>query len=110
LHVKYVLVQTPMLDAFKDKQNFRDKGIKKLPHEMVKSIKMPFLVDSLDLKDGYINYAELVPEAAERGYITFHQLNAQVTNLSNIPEHITTEKPAVINASCMVMDRAKLVA
>ncbi|WP_299760539.1 hypothetical protein [uncultured Pontibacter sp.] len=108
VRIKYVLVQTPSLIAFKDKQHFNIKGKKPMPHEMVQSIKTPFLIDSLELKNGYARYAELVPEAAERGHITFHKLNAVATNISNIPEQISMEKPAVIKASTMVMDRAKL--
>ncbi|WP_276496049.1 hypothetical protein [Pontibacter litorisediminis] len=108
LHVGHVLLQTPALNAFKDKQNFQDKSNKELPHQLVQRIKTPFLIDSVELKNGYIRYAELVPKAQERGHITFHQLNAIITNVSNIPEQISVDKPAVVQASSMVMDRAKL--
>ncbi|OKL41421.1 hypothetical protein A3841_10200 [Pontibacter flavimaris] len=108
VRVKYALLQSPTLTAFKDKQNFQDKGRKKLPHELVQSIKTPFLIDSLELKSGYIRYAELVPEAAERGHITFHHLNAGFSNISNIKGQVTREKPTIVKASTKVMDRALL--
>ncbi|WP_266205708.1 hypothetical protein [Pontibacter kalidii] len=108
IRVKYALLQTPSLVAFKDKQNFQDRGTKKLPHQLVQSIKTPFLIDSLDLQDGYIRYSELVPEAVERGHITFHHLNAGFSNLSNIQGQITRENPAIVTASTQVMDRARL--
>lgn len=108
IRIRQILLQSPMLEAFKDKQHFRNKGEKELPHDLVQSIKTPFLVDTLEVKSGYVRYEELVPEASERGHITFHQVNVLASNISNIPSQITLEKPAVINASSMVMDRAKL--
>ncbi|TPE43150.1 AsmA family protein [Pontibacter mangrovi] len=108
VRVRHVQLLNPSLTAFKDKQHFQDKGTKQLPHAMVQSIKTPFLLDTIALKHGYIRYAELVPQAQERGHITFHHLRALITNLSNMPEHISMEKPAVVQATTKVMDRAKL--
>lgn len=82
--------------------------MKLMPHELVQRVKTPFLVDTLELQGGYIRYSELVPEARERGHITFHQVNALMTNISNMPGQTTTKKPAVIQASARVMDRAVL--
>ncbi|MCX2739218.1 DUF748 domain-containing protein [Pontibacter anaerobius] len=108
IRVKHLALQKPSLVAFKDKQHFEDKGTKELPHDMVQSIKTSFLIDFLELIDGYIRYAELVPKAVERGHISFHKLNVSITNLSNIPEQISMDNPALVQASTMVMDRAKL--
>lgn len=108
VHIKHVLLQTPTLNAFKDKKNFQDKGNKRLPHEMAQSIKTPFKLDSIEVRSGYIRYAELAPEAEERGHIAFHHINALITNLSNMPEQVTIKKPAVIQAKTWVMDRANL--
>ncbi|MDX5438492.1 MAG: DUF748 domain-containing protein, partial [Pontibacter sp.] len=105
---RHVLLSEPSLDAFKDKQSSESKGRKPLPHEMVQNIKTPFHIDSVVVRQGYVRYTELVPKAEERGHITFNSLDATLTNLTNIPEQISIDNPAVIQASTLVMGKAPL--
>ncbi|MCC9135313.1 hypothetical protein ACFSKU_11725 [Pontibacter silvestris] len=106
---KHLLIVNPNLSAFKDKKNFPDENEQKpLPHEMVQSVSTKFLIDTIDVKGGFIRYAELVPKAEKPGYITFQELNVTITNLSNIPAQISLEHPAVIQANTMVMGKSSL--
>ncbi|AKD04789.1 hypothetical protein POKO110462_10115 [Pontibacter korlensis] len=108
LKAKHLLLQTPSLIAFKNKKDFQDEENKPTPHEIVQGIKPRFLLDTLEIQNGYIRYEELAPAATERGHITFHKVSSTIANVSNIPEHMTNENPAVVKVSTMVMDRAKV--
>lgn len=103
-----LLLQNLKMEAFKDKQHYQDKGTKPLLHEMAQSVKTPFLVKKLELQNGYIRYAELVPKASERGYITFNAIQISGTNLSNMPAHMTAKTPAILYASSKIMGKAPL--
>lgn len=106
---KQLLVLSPTLSAYKDKKNFANiDEEKQLPHEMVQRIKPKFLFDSIMIKKGFIRYDELAAHADEPGHVTFQNLNATITNLSNVPGQITLENPAVIQAHTMVMGKASL--
>ncbi|RIJ41562.1 AsmA family protein [Pontibacter oryzae] len=103
-----LLLQDLTMEAFKDKQHYKDKGTKQLIHEMAQSVKTPFRVEKLELKNGYIRYSELVPKAIERGHITFNFLQVSGSNISNMPKYMTLKTPAVIHASTKVMGKAPL--
>ncbi|WP_347160386.1 hypothetical protein [Pontibacter chitinilyticus] len=103
------VINSPHLNSFKDKKNFRDSGDKNpLPHQLMQQMKQQFLVDTVQIRNGYIRYAELVPQATKRGYITMENLYATATNLTNIPGHISHKNPAVIEAKMKVMGKAPL--
>lgn len=94
------------LSAFKDKKNFTEKSPKPLPHDLAQQVKTPFRIDTVALKRGYVRYEELAEEASETGHITLEKLQATITNVSNMSEHMSMEKPAVAEASAMVMGKA----
>jgi phenolic acid decarboxylase len=94
------------LTAFKDKKNFGERSPKPLPHDLVQQIQTAFKVDTIEIKRGYARYEELAEEASETGYITLEKLNATLTNVSNMPEHVSMDIPAVAQASGMVMGKA----
>ncbi|GAA4427623.1 hypothetical protein GCM10023188_10940 [Pontibacter saemangeumensis] len=102
---RHLLITGPELKAFKDKQNFENKGSKPLPHELAQQIQTKFLLDSVEVNSCYIHYSELVPKAAKPGNISLQQLNIKMRNVSNMPAHISEKNPAVIQASGLVMGK-----
>lgn len=102
---RHLSITGPELKAFKDKQNFENKGSKPLPHELAQQVQAKFLLDSVELKHGYIHYSELVPDAAEPGNINLQQVNITMRNVSNMPAHMSEKNPAVVQASGLVMGK-----
>ncbi|GAB3527041.1 hypothetical protein GCM10027443_02990 [Pontibacter brevis] len=102
---RQLLIHDPSFYIFKDKKNFSNKTKTPLLHEMVQNMPTKFLLDSLKLKSGFIEYEEIVPEAAVRGRMTLENLNISMSNFSNMPEHISMENPAVAHVRGVVMGK-----
>lgn len=102
---QHLLIQEPSLEIFKDKKNFENKYKRPFPHEMVQNLQTKFLVDTVELKSGFIKYETIVPEAAEQGLFTLEKLEVTVSNFSNMPEHMSMEHPAVVQANGLVMGK-----
>ncbi|WP_147294212.1 hypothetical protein [Pontibacter diazotrophicus] len=107
LIARHLLIQEPSLDIFKDKKNFENKYKRPFPHEIVQNVQVKFLVDTVELTSGFIKYETIVPEAAERGLFTLENLEITVSNFSNMPEHISMENPAVVQANGLVMGKTR---
>ncbi|MBW7468542.1 hypothetical protein ABID22_003948 [Pontibacter aydingkolensis] len=110
LEANHILIQSPDITAFKDKKHFKDKGIKPLPHDIAQSIKAQFRIDTIRLRSGFARFEVLDEKATETGYIYFSGLNGSLTNITNKPERISRENPAVIRASALIMGKTKMEA
>ena len=102
---QHLLITNPQMSSFKDKQRFENKGRQPLPHELVQQMQTKFLLDSVEVLNGYFRYAELVPKAAERGHINVQNLNITLLNLSNIPQHMSDKKPAIAHVNGVLMGK-----
>ena len=93
--------------SFRDKRlPFPEKEDTKLPMEMVNSLPVKVHCDSLLLTDSYIQYEEHRKNADKAGIVKFHQLNAQILNLSNIDSLI--EGTTTMKASAKLMNKSQL--
>ncbi|TVR78870.1 MAG: hypothetical protein EA412_07750 [Chitinophagaceae bacterium] len=70
---------------------YRDKNVPfdytrrpKMPAQLVSSIPFDIKLDSLFVKDAFIQYEEVAEGKAEPGVINFHNLNAVIDNLTNV--------------------------
>ncbi|MCJ8163661.1 hypothetical protein MKJ04_02330 [Pontibacter sp. E15-1] len=106
--VRHVAVREPALRVFKDKQNFKNKGAQPLPHELAQHMKAKFCLDSVEIENGFIRYAELVPKAIKRGHINLQNLHMTLRNVSNMPRYTSDKKPAVIKATGKVMGKVQM--
>ncbi|MEJ8802400.1 hypothetical protein [Pontibacter sp. H249] len=110
VYIQHILINEPNLDAYKDKHNFKDKGVKPLPHDLVQQVKFKLNVDTVQVKNAYMRYEELSQGATETGHIFFSRLNGTVTNLTNIPSKISKSKPAVVSARALLMGKTEFQA
>ncbi|MBB6610188.1 hypothetical protein H7F15_03980 [Pontibacter sp. Tf4] len=104
----YLLLDKPVLRSYKTRKSGEPEERKPLPHDMVQHIKTPFLIDTLKVRNGDVRYTELALAAQEPGSITLNSLYATITNLSNMPAHISDKKPALLQSSFLVMNKAKV--
>ena len=110
IDINRVLILEPNLNSYKDKKNFEEKGEKPLPHDLAQSATLKFRVGSIEVKDGYTRYEELAENATETGHIYFTGLNGSISNLTNRPEGISRESPAVVKVQALLMGKARMQA
>ena len=104
----HLLVDGVEFSAFKDKKHFDNKPPKPLPHDIVQNVPIMFSIDTVTVENMYARYEELAEEAKEPGHVFFDNLGGTITNLSNIPEQMTMEHPAVLQASALLMGKMPL--
>lgn len=90
---------------YPEKEN---KSEKPLPQQMLHNLDFPVIVNSLSLTESYIRYTELEEHTDERGYLDFTNLNATISNITNIPERIDENGDLVLEAETDVMDKSRL--
>lgn len=108
---KYIALETVDLDVYRDKRPpAPPENYPPLPHEMLRSIPIPFSVDSLSLMNSNIRYTERAPETEEAGYIEFADLSATFRNLSNNEKRWAQGENPTLHAETKVMGKALLTA
>ncbi len=74
----------PSIDLYKDKSLEADNPTRKpMPQDLLKQVKFPFIIDTIQLVDGLISYEEQMPDIRESGKITAQQFNATIRGMSN---------------------------
>ncbi len=93
-----------------DKQKPRNPnpGIAWYPHENVQSMGLEFAVDEVVLQNGGVRYSERHREGERVGSIWWDRMQGRLTNLSNDPDRMTLETPAVLAISARMLDEAFL--
>ncbi|MEM6641632.1 MAG: hypothetical protein AAF616_01520 [Bacteroidota bacterium] len=84
IHISKIELQESDLLVYRDKRlPFPEDQVGQLPAEQIASIPMPIRIDTL-LVNGKVAYEEHPEDYDITGIITFDQMKAQVTNLTNI--------------------------
>ncbi|MEO0332522.1 MAG: DUF748 domain-containing protein, partial [Bacteroidota bacterium] len=111
LKSKSLLIDGVQLDAFKDARTPRDTE-RTLPmhQEMLTSLGFQLTLDTVRVANGFVNYAERVPDASQDGIITFEQLNALLQNVTNHPGHIADSVVFSMEVGAEVMGQGTLKA
>jgi hypothetical protein len=81
---------------------------KPLPAETIRNIPVPFQLDTLQVENGLFIIEMLAPKAFESGQITLNQFQAQILNITNIPESLAVDPAMALNAEFKVMDKVQL--
>lgn len=63
------------------------------------TVEVPFAIDTIRLEDSRIRYSELSKGSVRPGELTLEELNGVVVNLTNDPEKMTHETPAVAHVT-----------
>jgi hypothetical protein len=96
--------------VFRNKQYPREEnpGEKPLPQQLLDGLDFSVGLDSVILHNGTIRYTELEEHSDERGIVEFAELNATVTNITNIGENIRENGNMVLDAETSIMGESKL--
>ncbi|MBD1396069.1 hypothetical protein H9Q13_02735 [Pontibacter sp. JH31] len=102
LAASHVVIMNPSLSTYMDRKHFSPKGNKPLPHDMVQDLQTGLNLQKIEVKGMHIRYEELAPQAVETGVITFNNLYATITNISNDKKRMSAKTPAVIDAKTSI--------
>ncbi|AZB09505.1 hypothetical protein EG344_12110 [Chryseobacterium sp. G0162] len=83
INASHVEIQSADANIFRSKIPKDDPKIKALYSKMLRSIKIPMNVNTLDLKNSVLVYEEDTPESMGPGKLTFSNFNMNVKNLNS---------------------------
>ncbi|WP_415324573.1 hypothetical protein [Chryseobacterium sp. MMS23-Vi53] len=83
INASHVTIQSADANIFRSKIPKDDPKEKPLYSRMLRSIKIPMVVNNLDLKNSVLVYEEDTPESAGPGKLTFSDFNMNVKNLNS---------------------------
>ncbi|UCS94489.1 hypothetical protein KZP23_05545 [Echinicola marina] len=92
---------------------FRDKRMPdntlqrpKMIHKIIGGIPKPIHVDMVRLENGYVKYIERPDnESPIAGEIFFNQINAEIINITNIPDMLDMHNEMTLKANAKIMDK-----
>lgn len=83
INASHVTIQSADANIFRSKIPADDPKEKPLYSRLLRSIKIPMIVNNLDLKNSLLVYEEDTPESAGPGKLTFSNFNMNVKNLNS---------------------------
>ncbi|MBS1598717.1 MAG: hypothetical protein JST75_10880 [Bacteroidetes bacterium] len=102
LVIENLTVDRPVLNVSKDKRLIFQTGIiKPLPAHMMMKINFPVLIDTTNIKRGYVSYTETSEKTLKTGVISFNNLNAWIHPLKNFDIYPTDSLRLRAEASMM---------
>lgn len=78
------------------------------PHQMIRKLVFPLYVKKAIIKNGSVSYRERGMKSALVGNVVFTDMNATITNLTNIPERLKSDPDMVLNATAKFLGKANL--
>ncbi|WP_186757325.1 hypothetical protein [Echinicola salinicaeni] len=96
--------------VFRDKRK-PDNTLKrpKMIHQIIGGIPKPIHVDMLQLENGYVEYMERPDnESPMAGKIYFNDINAEIINITNIPEMLEMHNEMRLRADAQIMGKGQV--
>lgn len=105
--LKKIVINEPILTIYKDKTiPFNPGNVKPLPVNLIKSIPVPFSLDTLELKNGLIEYVERSKKTRLEGRVHLTRLNATLFPIRNYG--INDSDSLSLKAQAYLMDTAQI--
>ena len=105
LHLQHAELLNAEVDIFHDRNISKLDKPTGLVQTQIRSIKSPFLIDSLEIS-GRVKFSELAVNKVKPGFIEFNQLNGSLLNITNLDEH--TSNPMILKANGKLYDEGDL--
>ena len=84
---KSLALNNPKLDVYRDKSLADNTERRPLFSEMLRELPFKVSIDSVTIAKAMVSYEENLPNDAQAGLLTFENLDAIFTNLSNLPSN-----------------------
>jgi hypothetical protein len=96
--------------AFRDRNDNREFNIPESLQQLLHDAPVYLRLDTIRLNKSFIAYEEIAPGKKEAGRLTFNDINANFTGLTNDSMLISMDRNLYFSAECNLMDKGKLVA
>ena len=83
-------------------------SIPKMPNEIIRSLKEKINIKNIKIKNWTLHVQGKHPHVNRYSEVLFTNTNAEIQNISNMPEYQSEENPCILDASANLMDKAKL--
>ncbi|TDT46213.1 hypothetical protein CLV90_0259 [Maribacter spongiicola] len=100
VNFKTLSLTEPKLEMYRDKSRLEDFKNKPLYGKLLQKLPFKVAIDSVLIKKGTIIYEEDIPNDVKAGALSFENLDASISNLSNISH---TENPVKIQLEADLM-------
>ena len=100
----------PIVKIYRDRTVPPDNSSKvgKYPHQLLQTIKVPFSIKKIMVKDGYVAYKEKSDLSMKSGTVVFKNINGTITNVTNIKELISKNNILTLDATTSFMEVSQL--
>lgn len=82
--------------------------VKNFPHVALKRLKLPTIIDTLELDHIDVAYTEYNPISQKKGTVYFQNLRGNILNVSNDSTRLAKNNHAIANLSAMVMKTSRI--
>ncbi|WP_009034017.1 AsmA family protein [Indibacter alkaliphilus] len=110
LEVDSIFAHDMHLEAFKDKRKTEDKSRRpKMINQVLEELDQKVHVNNLFIENAYIKVEERPDnDAPTAGHVYFSEVNAHITNISNIEDKVDENNEMLIDASGKLMGEGEL--
>lgn len=106
-NIDKLILTTPNVDIYRDKLVRDDNSFKPLYSRSIRELPFDLMVDSIQIKDAYVQYTERTHAENTGGIVSFKDLNAKISNVGNT--YRAPEKTNIL-VTALFMDHAPLKA
>ncbi|HSZ72212.1 MAG TPA: hypothetical protein VK750_06010 [Cytophagaceae bacterium] len=110
LKIDQATLVNPIIVVYKDKRlvdpPFR---VKPLPSKLIRELKIPLLIDRIEVKNGTATYEEIVEKGELPGRIFFTRINLQATNFTNVKSILYRRPNFSVKGSTAFLNKSKIV-
>lgn len=111
IHAKSLKIGPGKVEVFMSRESLPPPGLDKgqnYPHMALKRLKIPTIVDTVELKNVDIKYAEYNPASKKIGSVAFNALTGTILNVTNDSLRLTKNNHAVANLNSWLMGSGKM--
>lgn len=95
----------PVVKIYRDRTVAEDLSSKvgKYPHQLLQTVKFPFSIKKMNVKNGMVAYTEKGAISKETGVVFFKNINGTISNVTNIKDMISKNNLLVLDATASFM-------
>ncbi|MDB5271891.1 MAG: hypothetical protein JWO58_258 [Chitinophagaceae bacterium] len=99
----------PVIVVYKDKRKTDPPfHVKALPGKVIRDIKLPLLIDTIDVKNGTATYEEIVEKGKLPGRIFFTKINLHAYNFTNVRSILHHRPDFTVNGTTSFLNRSTI--
>jgi hypothetical protein len=80
---QFVTIDSLNVKVYRDKYVKLIRKKKKFLQEIIHGVDLPLKIDTLEIKNAFVQYEELLPPSKKPGKLAFHHINATILTVSN---------------------------